>query len=61
VTITFALPGKLIPSSASLLFWATKEILKWQTPVAAASELLAILALVLRARFAQTAKQMARS
>jgi len=61
VTFTFALPGKLIPFSASLLFWATKEILKWQTPVAAASELLAILALAMRARFAQTARQMSRS
>jgi len=61
VTFTCALPGKLILSSASLLFWATKEILKWQTPVAAASELLAILALALRARFAQTARQPARA
>jgi len=60
VTFTRALPGKLIPSSASLLFWATREFLKWQSPVVAASELLAMLALALRARFAQTAKQLAR-
>ncbi|MGA3176980.1 MAG: hypothetical protein ABSE19_06490 [Candidatus Acidiferrum sp.] len=52
--------GKLYPSSASLLFRATQELLKWQTPVVAASELLAVLALVLRARFMQAASQSAR-
>jgi hypothetical protein len=60
VTFTLDLPGKLYPSSASLLFRATQELLKWQTPVVAASELLAVLALVLRARFMQAARQSAR-
>jgi len=60
VTFTLELPGKLYPLSASLLFRATQELLKWQTPVVAASELLAVLALVLRARFLQTARQSAR-
>ncbi|MFI5097807.1 MAG: hypothetical protein ACHQT6_07520 [Candidatus Acidiferrales bacterium] len=60
MTFTLELPGKLISSSASLLFRATQELLKWQTPVVAASELLAVLALVLRARFLQTARQSAR-
>ncbi|MGA2301864.1 MAG: hypothetical protein ABSG77_14370 [Candidatus Acidiferrum sp.] len=60
--MTFAreLPGKLIPSSASLLFCATQELLKWHTLVVAASELLAVLALALRTRFLQTAGQSAR-
>jgi len=52
--------GKLYPSSASLLFRATQELLKWQTPVAAVSELIAVFALVLRARFMQAARQSAR-
>ncbi|MGB8494768.1 MAG: hypothetical protein WCE53_10245 [Candidatus Acidiferrum sp.] len=60
MTFTRDLPGKLYPSSASLLFRATQELLKWQTPVVAASELLAVLALVLRARFMQAARQSAR-
>ncbi|MGB2676552.1 MAG: hypothetical protein WAN12_05660 [Candidatus Acidiferrum sp.] len=60
MNFTLDLPGKLYPSSASLLFRATQELLKWQTPVVAASELLAVLALVLRARFMQAARQSAR-
>jgi len=59
VTFALELPGKLLPSSASLPFWAAQELLKWQTPVVAASELLAVLALVARARFLQTATQSA--
>ena len=47
---TFESPGKLYPIAASLLFCATREFLKWQTPVVAASELLSAIALVLRAR-----------
>jgi hypothetical protein len=50
VNLAVELPGKLFPCSASLFFWATQELLKWQTPSAAASELLALLALGLRAR-----------
>jgi hypothetical protein len=59
VTLALESTGKLVPSSASLLFRATQELLKWQTPVVAASELLAVLALALRARFLQTAGQSA--
>ena len=54
------LPGKLYPNAASLLFWATQKLLKWQTPIVAASELLAVFALFLRARFLQPAAQSAR-
>lgn len=57
MTFTLELPGKLYPSSASLLFRATQELLKWQTPAVAASELLAVLALVVRTRLVQTARQ----
>jgi hypothetical protein len=60
VTFPLEIPGKLYPSSASLLFRATQELLKWQTPVVAASELLAVLALIVRTRFMQTARQPAR-
>ena len=60
MTFTLELPGKLIPFSASLLFWATRELLRWQTPIVAASELLAVLALALRTRFLQHAGQSAR-
>jgi len=57
--VPFALesPGKLYPSAASLLFWATRELIRWQTPVVAASELLAMLALLLRARILRTPMQ----
>jgi len=60
VTFALELPGKLFPPAASPLFWAAQELLKWQTPVVAASELLAVLAMVVRARFLQTARQSAR-
>jgi hypothetical protein len=56
VTSPFELPGKLISHSASRFFRATQELLKWQIPVVAASELLAVLALVLRNRFLQPAR-----
>jgi hypothetical protein len=55
VISTLELPGKLILYSASLLFCAVREFLKWQTPVVAASELLAAFVLVLRARFSHGA------
>jgi len=55
VISTLELPGKLILYSASFLFWATREFLKWQTPVVAASEALTAFALVLRARFSHAA------
>jgi hypothetical protein len=60
VTFALQLSGKLYPSSASPLFWATQERLNWQSPVVAANELLAVLALVLRAAVLQTAGQSAR-
>ena len=50
MNLAVELPGKLFPCSASLFFWATQELLKWQTPIVAASELLALVALALRAR-----------
>jgi len=55
VTFALELPGKLYPIAASLLFRATREILKWQTPIVAASEFLALLAVLLRARLFQLA------
>jgi len=60
VTFALELTGKLFPSSASLLFWAIQELLKGQTPVVAANELCAAVALMLRTRFMQTTTQSAR-
>jgi hypothetical protein len=60
VTFALELPGKLFLCSASLFFWAAQELLKWQTPVVAASELLAVFALTLRTRFMQAIGQTAR-
>lgn len=60
MTFALELSGKLIPSSASLLFRFTQEFLKWQTPLVAASELLVAFALMMRARLMQTARPSAR-
>jgi hypothetical protein len=54
VTFALELLGKLFLPAASLLFWAAHELLKWQIPVVAASELLGVLAPVARTRFLQT-------
>jgi len=60
VNFVLELLGKLFPYSASLFFWATQELLKWQNPIIASSELLVALAMALRTRIMQTSPQSAR-
>jgi len=60
VSSALELPGKLIQYSASLFLRATQELLKWQTPIVAASELITLLAMALRTRILQTPAPSAR-
>jgi hypothetical protein len=52
--------GRLCSISASLLLSASGELLKWQFPIAAAGEKLALLAAVLRSLFLTPAPQAVR-
>ena len=54
MTSALELPGKLIPYSASLFLRATQELLKWQTPLLAASELITMLAIAVRTHILQS-------
>jgi hypothetical protein len=45
------LPGRLLTISASLLFLVSNEVSKWQCPINAASEKLAIVANAVRPLF----------
>jgi len=52
--------GKLFSISASLLFFLSGELLKWQFPVVAAGEKLALLAALFRSAFLPSALQLIR-
>jgi hypothetical protein len=51
VNLTHNHPGRLLTISASLLFLLSNEVLKWQFPIDAASEKLAIVVLGVRSVF----------
>jgi len=53
-------PGRLLWISASLLFFLSNEVAKWQFPIHAASEKLALLASAVRSSFWTTAVDAAR-